>query len=59
MYHWPTGMGHQVSVAFPKNITLLGFFRVILVCTKLFLSTFYQLTDSTPKKNWPLHDQKQ
>ena len=43
-------MGHQVIVAFPKNIMLLEFFRVILVHNKLFLSTFYQLTDSTPKK---------
>ena len=49
-------MGHQVSVAFPKNITLLEFFRVILVHSKLFLSTFYQLADGTPKKNRPVHD---
>ena len=56
MYHWPTGVGHQVSVAFPKNITLLEFFRVILVHNKLFLNTFYQLTDSTPKKNRPVCD---
>ena len=56
MYHWPTGAGHQVSVAFPKNITLLEFFRVILVDNKSFLSTFYQLTDSTPKKNCPERD---
>ena len=49
-------MGHQVSVAFPENITLLELFRVILVHKKLFLSTFYQLTDSTPKKNHPVHD---
>ena len=48
-------MGHQVIVAFPKNIMLLEFFRVILVHNKLFLSTFYQLTDSTPKKNQPVH----
>ena len=56
MYRWPTGMGHQVSVPFPKNITLLEFFRVILVHNKSFLSTFYQLTDSTPKKNRPVRD---
>ena len=49
-------MGHQVKVAFPKNITLLKFFRVILVYNKLFLSIFNQLTDSTPKKNCPVHD---
>ena len=49
-------MGHQVSVAFPKNITLLDFFPVILVHNKSFLSTFYQLTDSTPKKNRPVRD---
>ena len=49
-------MGHQVSVAFPKNITLSESFRVILVHNKSFLSTFYQLTDSTPKKNWPVRD---
>ena len=49
-------MGHQVSVAFPKNITLLEFFRVILVHNKSFLCTFYQLTDSTPKKDHPVHD---
>ena len=56
MYHCPTGMGHQVIVAFPKNIVLLEFFRVILVQNKLFLSTFYQLTDSTPKKNQPVRE---
>ena len=44
-------MGHQVSVAFPKNITLLESFRAILVHEKSFLNTFYQLTDSTTKKN--------
>ena len=49
-------MGHQVSVAFPENITLLEFFRVILVHNKLFLCTFYQLTDSTSKKNRPIRD---
>ena len=49
-------MGHQVSVAFPKNITLLEFFRVILVHNKSFLSTFCQLTDSTTKKNCPVRD---
>ena len=49
-------MVHQVSVTFPKNITLLEFFRVIFVHNKSFLSTFYQLTDSTPKKNCPVHD---
>ena len=43
-------MGHQVSVAFPKNITLLEFFRVILVHSKSFLSTFYQLRDSNQGK---------
>ena len=47
-------MGHQVSAAFPKNITLLEFFRVFLVHNKSFLSTFYQLTDSIPKKNRPV-----
>ena len=41
-------MGHQVSTAFAINITLLEFF---LVHSKLFLSTFYQLIDSTPRKN--------
>ena len=56
MYHWPTGVEHQVSVAIPKNITLLEFIRVILVHNKSFLSTFYQLVDSTPKKNHPVHD---
>ena len=49
-------MRHQVSVAFFKNITLLGFFRVILAHNKSFLSTFYQVTDSTPKKNGPIGD---
>ena len=49
-------MGHQVSVVFLKNITLLEFFRVILVHKKSFLSTFYQLTDSTPKKNRLVRD---
>ena len=49
-------MGNQVSVVFPKNITLLEFFKVILVHEKSFLSTFYQLTDSTPKKNRPVGD---
>ena len=49
-------MGHKVSVAFPKNITLLEFFTVILVHNKSFLSTFYQLTNSTPKKNHPMRD---
>ena len=56
MYHWPTGMGHQVSVAFPKNITLLEFFRVILVHNKSFLSTQYQWTDSTPKEHRPVRN---
>ena len=56
MYHWPTGMGHQVNVAFPEDITFLGFFRVILVHNKSFLSTFYHLTDSTPKKSCPVHE---
>ena len=49
-------MGHQVKVAFPKNIALLKFSRVILVHNKSFLSTFYQLTESTPKKNHPIRD---
>ena len=49
-------MAPHVSVAFPKNITLLGFFRLILVHNKSFLITFYQLTDSTPKKNLPVRD---
>ena len=49
-------MGHQVSVALPKNITLLEFLRVILVHNKSFVSTFYQLTDSTTKKNRPVRD---
>ena len=50
-------MGYQVDLAFPKNITLLEFFRGILVHYKSFLSTFYQLTDSTPKKkNCPVRD---
>ena len=49
-------MGHQVSVAFPKNITLLEFFRVILVHNKSFLSTQYQWTDSTPKENRPVRN---
>ena len=49
-------MGHQIKEAFPKNIMLLEFFRVILVHNKSFFSTFYQLTDSTPKKNCPVHD---
>ena len=43
-------MEPQVSVVFPKNKTLLDFLRVILVHI-LFLSTLYQLTDDTPKKN--------
>ena len=49
-------MGHQVSVTLPKNITLLEFLRVILVHNKSFVSTFYQLTDSTAKKNRPVRD---
>ena len=49
-------MGHHISVAFPKNITLLDFFRVILVHKKLFLFTSYQLTNSAPKKNRPVRD---
>ena len=49
-------MGHQASVAFPKSITLLEFFRVVLVHSKSFLGTFYQLADSTPKKNCPICD---
>ena len=56
MYHWLTGMGHQVSAAFPKNITLSELCKVILVHNKLFLSAFYQLTDSTSKKNRPVRD---
>ena len=53
MYHWPTDTGHQVSLAFPKTITFLEFFRIICVHNKSFLSTFYQLTESTPKKTIP------
>ena len=49
-------MGHQVSLTCPKNMTLLEFFRVILVHSKSFFSTFYQLTDSTPKKDRPICD---
>ena len=49
-------MGHQVSIAFPKNTTLVEFFRLILVRNKSFLSLFYQLTDSTQKKNHPVRD---
>ena len=49
-------MEHQGSVAFPKNAAILEFFRVILVDNKSFLSTFYQITDSTPKKNRPVRD---
>ena len=56
MYHWPIDLGYQVSVVFPKNITVLGFFRVILVHNKIFLSIFYQLKDSTPKKTCPVCD---
>ena len=37
-------------------INAFRIFRVILVRSKLFLSTFYQLTDSTPKKNRPIRD---
>ena len=39
-------------------ITLLKVFRVILVQNKSFLSVFYQLTDSTPKKNRPIRRDK-
>ena len=56
MHHLPTCMVHQVSVVFPKNITVLEFCKVILVHKKLFLSSFYQLTDTTPKKNRPVCD---
>ena len=49
-------MRHQVSVVFPKNITPLEFSKVILVHNKSFLSSFYQLTDRTPKKNHPVCD---
>ena len=56
MYHWRSGSGHWVNVAFHKNITFLELFRVILVHKKSFLSTFYQLTDCTPKKNHPVRD---
>ena len=56
MYHWPTGMGHQVSVVFSTNITLLEFLRANLVQNKSFLSIFYQLAVSTPKKNCHGHD---
>ena len=49
-------MGHQVSVVFPKNTTLLEFFTVILVHNKSFLSNFYQWTGTTPKKNNPVCD---
>ena len=48
-------MGHQVSVVFPTSIPL-EFFRAILVHNKSFLSTFYQLTDNTPKKKCFVHD---
>ena len=56
MYLGTTGKGHQVSVVFPTNITLLEFFRAILVHKKLFLSMFYPLRDTTSKKNCPVHD---
>ena len=49
-------MSHQVSVAFPKNVTYLEFFRVFLVNNKSFLSTFYQLKDRKPKENCPVND---
>ena len=49
-------MGYQVSLVFPTNIILVEFFRAILVHNKSFLSIFYQLTESTPKKNCPVHD---
>ena len=50
-------MEPQVSVAFPKNKTLLDFLRVILVHI-LFLSTLYQLTDGTPNKNHLVCDRR-
>ena len=57
MYHLPTGIGHQVNVVFPKNITILEIVGAILVHNKSFLSAFHQLTDST-SKNRPIHNRQ-
>ena len=51
MYHRQISMRDQVSVVFPANIIPLDFFRAILEQNKPILGNFYQLTDTTSKKN--------